>query len=122
MLQRQMQILIRLAQVDGILSKDEVGLIQKIARYKGLSSSELHELFSYGSDISPLDLAHMNDDERFDYLYTIVQLMKIDGRLYKEEIHFCRSAAQALGYDDGILYHFLIEVDIDDTPPKASLI
>ncbi len=108
----QLQLLIKLAKVDGILSKDEIALITKIAHHKGLSQTEVNTLFAQDENTPPLHLSKIGPEERFEYLYTIVELVKIDGRLYEEEMHFCREAAHMLGYDDGVLYHFLMRVPV----------
>lgn len=42
-------------------------------------------------------------EERFDYLYDIIQLMKIDGDVYLTEIRFCESIAEKLGYQKKVV-------------------
>lgn len=44
------------------------------------------------------NLDSLSEDQRFEYLYNIIQLMKIDGKVYKSEIVFCQEIAQKLGY------------------------
>ena len=108
---KQLQILITLAKIDGILSKDEAALISKIAAFQGISLAELDLL--YRQETGAINLATLDEDTRFDYLYTIVQLMKIDKRLYKEEFAFCRETAKILGYDDKLLYYFIVDISIE---------
>ena len=102
----QLHALISLAKIDGIFSKDEIALIYKVAHLKGISRAELNQLFIEDSEIPPLNLKNLTQSERFDYLYTIVQLIRIDERFYREELHFCRTAAHALDYDDEMLFYF----------------
>ena len=108
---KQIQLLIALAKIDGILSKEEAALISKIAAFKGVSLEELDLL--YRQETSEINLPELDEHTRFDYMYTIVQLMKVDNRLYKEEFAFCREVASLLGYDDGLLYHFIVDIRMD---------
>ena len=40
----------------------------------------------------------LSDDERFEYLYMVIQLMKVDGQVFKSEIVFCEEIAEKLGF------------------------
>jgi len=42
-------------------------------------------------------------EERFDFLYDIIQLMKIDGDVFLTEIRYCESIAEKLGYDKKVV-------------------
>ncbi|MFK7953374.1 MAG: TerB family tellurite resistance protein [Ekhidna sp.] len=42
-------------------------------------------------------------EERFDYLYEIIQLMKIDGEVFLTEIKYCEDVAAKLGYDKKVV-------------------
>ena len=44
------------------------------------------------------NLEMLTEDERFEYLYMVIQLMKIDGQVFKSEIVFCEEIAEKLGY------------------------
>lgn len=111
MIQDQLKTLISLAKIDGIFSKDEIALIYKIALLKGVSRTELHQLLVEEVDIHPARVEQLSEEECFDYLYTIVQLVKIDHRLYREEMHFCRIVVEKLGYNDEVLFYFLQHVN-----------
>ena len=81
-----------------------------------MSSAEISECFE---DPSSTEISEsMTDDLRFDYMYNIVQLMKIDGRLYKEEIQYCAKVARKLGYKEGVLKEMMLKISSD--PPITS--
>jgi hypothetical protein len=57
--------------------------------------------------IVPNDLTN---DQKFNYLFSLVQLMKIDERLYKDEIRFCSRVAARLGYDQTVIFDLMLHV------------
>ena len=65
----------------------------------------------------------VSPDEKYDYIYNLVQLMKIDGRLYKEELSFCARIASKLGYDENVLLELMLKIYSDPhiTTDKDSL-
>jgi uncharacterized membrane protein YebE (DUF533 family) len=96
MIERQLNILIQLATIDGKLATKERRLIEHIAKVSNIDDSLVHSLLNDPKPIS--DLSHLTEDERFEYLYLVIQLMKIDGQVFKSEIVFCEQIAERLGY------------------------
>ena len=96
MIKRQLNILIKLATIDGALAGKERKLIEHIARVNNIEEDEIKELLNSPEPIG--DLNSLTEDERFEYLYMVIQLMKIDGQVFKSEIVFCESLAEKLGY------------------------
>jgi uncharacterized tellurite resistance protein B-like protein len=104
----QLKLLINLARVDGLVVEKERTYILNIAEANGVPPDEVHPLFERGHDfIVPPNL---DDQKRFDYIFSLVQLMKIDERLYKEEIRYCARVASRLGYDQGIIFDLMLHV------------
>jgi hypothetical protein len=104
----QIKLLISLAQIDGKLADRERNYILNVARSNGLASDQIIPLFDQRHPlIIPPDLT---DDQKFDYLFTLVQLMKIDDRMYKEEMMFCSKIADNLGYIDQVMFELLLYV------------
>ncbi len=118
----QLHVLVQLAKVDGVVVQDEIDLIKQIGEAHGLSSEEISACFD-DPDSEINDLSDIGDDEKYEYIYNLVQLMKIDGRLYKEEINFCSRLAGKLGYDDAVLLELMVKIysDPDITTDKATL-
>lgn len=96
MITRQLNILIQLATIDGHLAGKEKKLIEHIAKVNNISDDTIKQLLSQPEPIS--DLNHLTDDERFEYLYMVIQLMKVDGQVFKSEIVFCENISERLGY------------------------
>lgn len=107
-----LNLLVQLAKIDGVVVQDEIDLIKKIGKANGMSSEEISECFEDPTLIENLeDLA---DDDKYDYIYNVVQLMKIDGRLYKEEIRFCARLISRLGYEEDVLRELILKIYSDE--------
>lgn len=104
----QMKLLISLAQIDGIVAPRERNYIVNIGRANNFYPDQIQPLFDQRHNlIVPQDLT---DDQKFDYLFSLVQLMKIDERMYKEEIMFCSKIAANLGYQQQVMFELLLHV------------
>jgi len=114
-------MLVQLARIDGVVVQEEIDLIKQIGKANGMSNEEISDAFEDPSRIEGLE--SLDDDTKYDYLYNIVQLMKIDGRIYKEEIHFSAKMASRLGYDENVLRELMLKVYSDPhiTTDKATL-
>jgi uncharacterized tellurite resistance protein B-like protein len=104
----QMKLLINLAQADGKVAERERNYMINIGRANGLFPDQIDPLLQRQHEVMvPHDL---KDDEKFNCIYTLVQLMKIDERMYQEEIRFCSSIAVKLGYAQEVLFELMLHV------------
>ena len=92
----QLSALIQLAKIDGDFDGQEKLHILMVGRANGLSEQEIKEIVE--KPIPLPDINTMTEDERFDYLYNIIQLMKIDAQVYLSEIKYCEDLAEKLGF------------------------
>lgn len=106
-----LNILVQLAKVDGVVVKEEIDLITQVGKANGMSEEEINECFTVETPID--DLSALSDDQKYEYIYSIVQLMKIDGRLYKEEIQFCAKISAKLGYNENVLLELMVKIYSD---------
>lgn len=106
-----LSILVTLAKVDGEIVPLELDKIHQIGAANGLNQQEIEAVIKNPEE--GLDLSSLSDDERFEYLYSLVELMKADGKLYLEEIKFCSKVAARLGYDEAVMYDLITEVYSD---------
>lgn len=107
----QLNILVQLAKVDGVVVQEEIDLINDIGKAHGLTEEQIAACYDEHHPIENLE--GLTDDEKFEYVYTIVQLMKIDGRLYDEEIKFCGKVAAKLGYNEDVLFELMLKIYSD---------
>lgn len=98
----QLSMLVQLATIDNELAGQESKWLQKIGQGLGMQEQEIEEVFRKPSPLFSNAL-HLSSEERFEYLYNLIQLMKIDGKIFLSEIDFCRKAAQKLGYQPGVV-------------------
>ena len=104
----QMKLLINLARIDGEVAERERSYILNIGLANNVEKSKIDPLFDQRHDlIIPTDL---NDDQKFNYIFSLVQLMKIDERMYKEEILFCSKIAAKLGYSEEVMFDLMLHV------------
>lgn len=91
----KISLLIELAAKDGIIDERERKLINKIALAHGFDEAEVEKLIA-----GPREVKYKNlpANDRFDLLHDLVRLMKVDGKIFDEEILFCLEAAKKLGY------------------------
>jgi len=93
----QLNMLINLAASDSMIAEKEARHIKAVGTAAGLAMDEIEEMIKNPEPIG--DFANVTEDQRFEYLYNIVQLMKIDGQVFKSEISFCEEMAEKLGYN-----------------------
>jgi uncharacterized tellurite resistance protein B-like protein len=104
----QLKLLINLARIDGEVAEREMKYITNIGLANSVSIADITPLFSQDHEL--IIPAELTDDERFDYIFSLIQLMKIDERLYQEEIHYCAKVASKLGYDQSIMFDLMLHV------------
>lgn len=103
-----MKLLINLARVDGDIADKEKNYLITIGRANGIYPDEIYPLFTQRHQVVvPEDLS---DDEKFDLIFSLIQLMKLDERMYREEIVFCGQVAAKLGYDKQVMFELLAQV------------
>ncbi len=95
-IQSQLSALIALANIDGDFDGEEKTQIYMLGKANGLSKEEVDNLIDNPVPLPPVST--MTPDEKFDYLYNIVQLMKIDSQVYLSEIKYCEDLAEKLGF------------------------
>ncbi|MEO7989207.1 MAG: hypothetical protein ABI663_06670 [Chryseolinea sp.] len=104
----QMKLLISLAQIDGKVADRERNYIINIGRANGIYPDQVVPLFTQRHDV--IVPQNLNNDQKFDYIFSLVQLMKIDERMYREEILFCSKVASSLGYDKEVMFELMLHV------------
>lgn len=88
MITRQLNILIQLATIDGSLASKERKLIEHIAKVNNVDEAEIKQMLNKPLPIP--DLLHLSEDERFEYLYMVIQLMKSMGRFSNQKLCFAK--------------------------------
>jgi uncharacterized membrane protein YebE (DUF533 family) len=97
----ELNILINLASSDGKIEERESKLIRMVAKANGLSKEETDDLMNSPKPIE--NVSALTSDEKFEHLYYLIQMMKMDGQVFKSEITFCENIAEKMGYKKGIV-------------------
>lgn len=97
----KLSVLVQLANIDGDFAGEERDLIYMIGKANGISEEEIN---SYVDNPEPLPpLSTMTEDDKFEYLFHLVQLMKIDSQVYLSEIKFCEELAEKIGFKRNVI-------------------
>lgn len=104
----QLKLLINLALIDDVLAEKERKYITNIGLANGLSAQDVEFLLNQKHEV--ILPPGLTNDHKFDYLFSLVQLMKIDERLYKEEIKYCSHVAAKLGYQQEVMFELMLKV------------
>lgn len=97
----QLSVLVHLSRVDKYVDPRECKLIHYIGALNGLSKDQIETIIEHPKPMP--SLGGLNVDDRLDYLLNIVQLMKVDGKVFTSEIEFCEKIALKLGYLPGVI-------------------
>ncbi|MGB3467767.1 MAG: TerB family tellurite resistance protein [Cyclobacteriaceae bacterium] len=96
-----LSMLIQLALSDGEFAGPEKGLIYMIGKANGIKEKEIDQLVQQHLNLKEpmtIQFKALSEDERFEFLYNIIQLMKIDNEVFLSEIRYCEQMAEKLGY------------------------
>ncbi|HEV8514226.1 MAG TPA: TerB family tellurite resistance protein [Cyclobacteriaceae bacterium] len=104
--QRQLNILIRLAEADKHFAQAERDMILQIARERNFAEVDVQRLIK---NPEPIDsLGALSNDQKFEYLIACIQLIFIDHKVFESELIFVKSIAIKLGFRKSVV-EFLID-------------
>jgi len=113
----QLKLLVNLALIDDEVADREKKYITNIGLANGLTEQDVVYLFGQNHEV--IIPQGLTKDQKFDYLFSLVQLMKIDERLYKDEIKYCSQVAAKLGYKQEVMFELMLKVSV--TMKKAEI-
>ena len=97
-----MRSLIQLAMSDQSFDKQEKMMIYSIGKANKIPEAEIDKLVAENitnkGDVN-VSFAALSFDDKFEFLYNIIQLMKIDNAVFLSEINYCEDLAGKLGFD-----------------------
>lgn len=101
MVEEQLKALAQLANSDDNIDDRELNLIFRIGEAHGMSKEKIQGIIDNPGQLG--DLKSLDDDDKFEFLYSIIQLMKIDDEIFNEEVLYCQKIATKLGYGLGAI-------------------
>lgn len=102
---KHLNVLIQLAEADKHFAKVEREMIFKIAKERNFPESEVVELIRKPEPIDTLGA--LSVDQKFEYLFSSIELILADQNIFESEIIFCKSLAIKLGFKKAIIDYFL---------------
>src|SRR5215470_4303885 len=111
MIKEQLNVLINLAASDSKVAEKEAKVIQMIGKANGITKDEVDSMMKAPKPIG--DLSAFSEDQKFENLYHLIQLMKSDGQVFKSEVHFCENIAEKLGYKKGVVMELSSRIQSD---------
>ena len=112
----QVSLLISLANSDGEFHEREKAVIERVARAGKISESDLDELIKNPEPVNDLD--QLPYDDRFNYLYNVILLIKADSVIQDSELLFCQKIANSLGFQLAALMELYPHVHINLRDPE----
>jgi hypothetical protein len=100
-IETQLSTLVHLSKIDNFIAGPESKMIHYLGKLNGLSVDQVEDIIDNPRPIG--NLIDLHPEEKFEYLFNIVQLMKIDGKVFQSEIEFCEKIALKLGYKPGVI-------------------
>ena len=113
MFRKQLNTMVQLGSVDGLMSEKEVRIVKMLGSINGMSDEEIDDVISNPQPKE--DLTTLSEDQKFEYIYSLVQLMKADGQVFKSEISFCENMAHELGYKKSVIGELSSRIYSDPT-------
>ena len=101
MIREQLNILINLAASDSLIEDKESKTIHMIGKANGIPREEVENMIRKPKPVG--DMGAFSEDQKFQNLYQLIQLMKSDGQVFKSEIQFCEDMAERLGYKKQVI-------------------
>lgn len=97
----ELNVLINLAASDKNVAAREAKLIHLIGKANGIPKDEIERMLEKPAPITSMN--SLTPEEKFEHLYYLIQLMKMDGQVFRSEIIFCEQIAERLGYKKGVV-------------------
>lgn len=97
----ELNVLINLAASDNNVAERESKLIHMIGKANGISTEDINHMLKNPQPIT--NLSTLTSDEKFGHLYYLIQLMKMDGQVFRSEVIFCEQIAEKLGYKKAVV-------------------
>lgn len=97
----ELNVLINLAASDQSVADKESKLIHTIGKANGISVDEINAMLKNPKPIQ--NLSSLTEDQKFEHLYYLIQLMKMDGQVFRSEVVFCEQIAEKLGYKKSVV-------------------
>lgn len=114
-----LDILVMMAKIDGETDSSELELIRQIGASNNVSPEDIELIIEKTeTDGGISGLENISKEEKIELMSNLVMVMKIDGRIDKEEMKFCKEVLVKLGYAEDALFDLVSTTYVD---PKKEV-
>lgn len=110
---KQINILIRLAKADKKVTKEEREMIFELASEKNFPKEIVDMLFQEQEPIGTLGA--LSENQKFEYLYNAICLMKVDRDINSSEVTFCEDIAIRMGFRKDVVRMLSDQVEVENS-------
>lgn len=100
-LKNHLRNLVTLSSADGSIDDAEKEILIKIGTRKGLKKADILRIIENPGNSDYLSAS--TDEERFEQIYDLVELMLADGVAEDNELHYCIEMAEKLGFRKAVV-------------------
>jgi hypothetical protein len=105
-IKNHLRALVQVSIIDRDFGQPEKSYVYTIGKANRIPEQEIDAIVKEvleSKDTEDVNFGGLMTEERFNYLYDVVQLMKIDGEVFLTEIRYCEQVAEKLGYDKKVV-------------------
>jgi hypothetical protein len=105
-IKNHLKALVQISIIDRDFGQPEKSYVYTIGKANRIPEEEIDAIVKEvleSKDTEDVNFGGLMTEERFNYLYDVVQLMKIDGEVFLTEIRYCEEVAEKLGYDKKVV-------------------
>lgn len=107
-----LNVLIQLAKIDGETDGSELELIRQIGASQSVSDEDIDRVLHDAEKTDALPpLEHWSRHEKIELMVDLVLVMKIDGKIEKDEMDFALKVSDKLGFKDNALVELVSHID-----------
>ena len=103
--EKQLNILIQLAEADKHFAQAEREMILRIAKERNFSEEAVNQLIRTPKPID--SLGALSNDQKFEYLNSCLELVFADHKIFESELIFVKSIAIKLGFKKSVVEYLL---------------
>ncbi len=103
--QKQLNILIQLAEADKHFAQAERNMILRIAKDRNFPEASVAELIRNPQPIETLGA--LSNDQKFDYIFACIDLIFVDHKIFESELIFVKSIAIKLGFKKNVVEYLI---------------
>lgn len=113
----RLKYLVQLALVDNTFDDEEMKFVVNVGRANNMTEVEINSIIKEGLKKKEIDsnqdFMGLSFDQKFEYLVSIIELMKVDGKIYLSEINYCKEIAQKLGFKKEVISRVTSKIHSD---------